>query len=381
VLRFAIPVVMACGVLATEARGVVHLFLQDECDDRDAIWVVREAPAVKQFRRQMDAFTDRLRPLKEQDITALFGKPTPKPAKAFAMPVAQPRVLALSGLRYADEKKNKDHTEFYIVGDFAAIEVYYQLDGVSPAAILLYFRADEKFPKLTKNNLDRRLEWEQERLGKLIEFFERRRAVVFVWEVDEEQEKNQYQGIDSGDFGVKLSATLRWGEQQGYRLVHRPAKDERTPRWSWYHGDTLMAEAYHDRGFKGTEAHPTHFLLYRPDGTLLRDDMGWPSLEMVRWYRRDGLMVRSEGGFFHKGSWRPTAWSWYTEKENAVRSEWDTNGDGVPDTHRAGDSSDRDPGLPLAVEQSWAIHPKLIPEKFSIPGQSDRRVPLRKIKQ
>jgi hypothetical protein len=174
---------------------------------------------------------------------------------------------------------------------------------------------------------------------------------------------------------------LRWGEQQGYRLDHSPAMDKETPRWSWYQGDKLVAEAYHDRGFKGSEGKPSSFILYRSDGTRLRDETGWPSLDMVRWYRPDGTMVRYESGSLHKESWRPTTWGWYTKEGKAVRSEWDTNGDGVPDTYREGAFYERDPGLPLAVERSWAVHPELIPQEFSIPGQSDRRVPLRKIKQ
>ncbi len=379
--RSSLFAVLVFGLVVTEARGVIVLVLWDDCDDRDAILAVRDVQAVKAFRQRMDKFTNRLRVLKEKDIVALFGKPTTKPAKTFAMPVAQPRTIALSGIRYADHRLNKDHSEFYTIGDFAGIEVYYAIDGETPAAILLYFQRDGKFPKLAKDNLDKRLAWEQERLKKLVAAFEKRWAIVFVWEIDTDQEKNLYQGMDSGDFAVKLQAMMRWGKQQGYRLDHWPAKDDETPRWSWYRGDKLMAEAYHDRGFKGVEGKPCCFILYGSDGKRVRDESGWPSLHAIRFYRVDGTMVRYESGSLHEGNWRPRTWSWHSKKGKAVRSEFDTNSDGVPDSYREGAFHERGPLLSLAVEKSWAVHPEFIPEEFRIPGQADRRVPLRKIKR
>jgi hypothetical protein len=43
----------------------------------------------------------------------VLGKPAARPAKTYAMPVAQPRLTTISGRRFADEKLNKDHKEFY----------------------------------------------------------------------------------------------------------------------------------------------------------------------------------------------------------------------------------------------------------------------------
>jgi hypothetical protein len=108
------------------------------------------------------------------DIEAMFGKPRPKADRTFAMPVAQPRGFGMSGLRHVDEKLNKDHKEFYLVGTFAALEIYYSLDGVSPNVILLHFRVDDTFPRLTKDNLRERLRWEQERWQKLEAYYEKR---------------------------------------------------------------------------------------------------------------------------------------------------------------------------------------------------------------
>lgn len=297
------------------------------------------------------------------------------------MPVAQPRGLALSGLRHADPRMNKDHTEFYTIEDFAAIQVYYGLDGVSPGTILLYFRTDDEFPKLTKDNLEKRLSWEQERLKKLIAYFERRRAAVFVWEVDAELEEKLSQGLNSADFDVKLQAMLHWGKQQGYRLDHSPAQGEQTPRWSWYLGNQLMVEAYHDRGFEGEDGRPCNFIFYSLDGNRQRDERGWPSLQWIRWYRQNGTMVRLEGGSIQNGAWRPTTWCWYDKKEKAVRSEWDDNGDGIPDAYREGDFYKEEPRLSLSLRQSWAVLPELIPEDFRLKDQAKRCVPIRRIPQ
>src|SRR5262245_20951684 len=114
-VRFVTPLILMFGFAASEAQGVIAVLLHDEFDDRNAIWAVRDVEAVKEFRKQMDIFTARLYPLKERDITALFGKPAPRAAETYALPVAERRVVTLSGLRYADPKENKDHTEFYPV--------------------------------------------------------------------------------------------------------------------------------------------------------------------------------------------------------------------------------------------------------------------------
>src|SRR5262249_53657773 len=149
-----------------------------------------------------------------------------------------------------------------------------------------YLKVNKDFPKLDRvDKLDKRLAWERPRFAELVNHVDRRWREVVVWEIDTEKEKSQYQGMDSGDFAVKLQGMLRWGQRQGYRLVHQPASGQQTPRWEWFHEGQLMAEVYHDRGFRGAEGKPSCFILYRPNGNRLRDDEGWPSLDYVRWYR------------------------------------------------------------------------------------------------
>jgi hypothetical protein len=380
--RLMILSCLAACLLPSATRAVIFRLLRDPQDDAAVVREAQEGKQVIAFRREVEAVTGRMLHWKERDFRALFGKPVAPEEREYAMMCTEARVIGLSGLRYADEKLNKDHTDTHLLGTGGRIDVYYGIDGETPVHVHYYLKVDKDFVKLDRiGNLQKRLAWERPRFGDLAKNVEKRWREVVVWEVDPEKEKVQYQGIDSGDFNVKLKALLRWGEKHGYQLQHRPASGEATPRWEWLHEGKLMAEAYHDRGFKGDEGSPCYFLLYRPDGTRLRDEGGWPSLDTVRWYRPDGkTMVRCEHGSMRQQSWRPTTWCWYGKDGKAVRSEWDTNGDGVPDRYRDDEFYKKDPGLPLAVERSWAVHPELIPEEMSIPGQAERRVPLRKIK-
>jgi hypothetical protein len=69
---------------------------------------------------------------------------------------------------HADPKRNKNHVGFYDVGDFAAMKVYYGIDGVTPVGILVYFRVDDEFKKLTEwRDLKDRWQWDTEQFDRL----------------------------------------------------------------------------------------------------------------------------------------------------------------------------------------------------------------------
>lgn len=171
--------ILVLGIFSGESSALsIIMILDDEFDNRHILLSLRNDKAVKAFNEKITALADRLNRLKERDIVALFGKPIAQPANTFAMPVAQPRGFGLSGLRYADEKKNKDHVEFYEVGTCAGLKVYYSLDGVSPDVIIFYLRVDDSFPRLAKNNLEKRLDWESRRWQVLLDYVERRQARV-----------------------------------------------------------------------------------------------------------------------------------------------------------------------------------------------------------
>jgi hypothetical protein len=176
-----------------------------------------------------------------------------------------------------------------------------------------------------------------------------------------------------------LRAVERLAVERGYTLRDDPPKPDSAPSRRWYQGDVLMIAAHHDRGFKGEKATPSEFCFYRPDGTLLRDETGWPSLEMIRWYRPDGeTMAFVELGALHDGAWRPNTWIWCDPGGRFVRQEADSNGDGIPDVRGESDLVGEERYVPMAVEHSWAVNPGLIPEKFRNPGQPERRLPIRR---
>jgi hypothetical protein len=154
----------------------------DDCDDWGTVMAVQEQKEVAQFRKNLDEFKKKLNPFKEKDFIALFGESKVRPAKAYAMPVAEYRVVGLSGRRYKDEKLNKDHTDFYILKDVGALTVFYQIDGVTPAFIAVYFPTDKDFPKLTKDNLAKRLAWDEEHFKTLLSYCEKKKPEIFAKE-------------------------------------------------------------------------------------------------------------------------------------------------------------------------------------------------------
>src|SRR5262249_45186653 len=137
-------------VASSVGRAVIFLMIHDPVDDHFLVDAVSGQKPVKEFAAEIRALEQTLTANKRGTIEKLFGKPAKKPEKDFAMPVAQPRMFGISGIRSADEKKNKDHTEFHPVGDFAGIEVWYGIDGETPSFALLYFKVDKTFPKLKK---------------------------------------------------------------------------------------------------------------------------------------------------------------------------------------------------------------------------------------
>jgi hypothetical protein len=172
VFRSSILAFIAAGLLVTEASAVVKFYL-DEIDDARIINAVADTVKVKESRKEIQQLEKHLPKLDRVALAAVLGKPAQKPAKTYAMPVGEIRGLALSGLRLAgDDRPDSDFVSFHPVGDFAAVEAYYSRynqDGPNPLAIRIYLKVDKGFPKLTKDNLDQRLAWEQVRLRKLVE--------------------------------------------------------------------------------------------------------------------------------------------------------------------------------------------------------------------
>jgi hypothetical protein len=168
--RVCILAVALVGILVTDGFAIIVLYL-DEIDDMRIIHAVANVEKVKVSRQELLKLETQLLKLKRPDLEALLGKPADKPAKSYAMPVGERRSLALPGLRDANDKRpENEFVGFHPLGDFGAVEIYYSRykTGDTPLAVRFYLKVDKTFLKLTKDNLEQRLEWEQERLKKVV---------------------------------------------------------------------------------------------------------------------------------------------------------------------------------------------------------------------
>ena len=153
------------------ASAQIHQLLYDDCDDVAMVLGAGEQKERSQFYKKLENLRKKMYPFKENDFIALFGKPQPQPAKSYAMPLAQGRAIMLVGTGFNDPKANI-HTDFYVIKDVAAVEVHYWPQ--TPVPIVFYFPTDKDFPKLTKDNLAKRLAWDEAHFKKLLAFFEKR---------------------------------------------------------------------------------------------------------------------------------------------------------------------------------------------------------------
>ncbi len=381
-LECAVLVGLVAYLYPVTSRAGIIIATRDTHDDREAVRRIADNPRVVAFHSEVDAFRSRLLRWKERDFVALFGPAVDADKGDEALMVCEARTLLLSGLHSENPEDDHTRTAAYRVAGAGRFVVYFGNDGRSPVHVLFYLNTDNEFIKLDRvENLDRRLAWERPRFTGLVTEVNRRWRQVVVWEIDTAKEKAQSQGVESADFPVKLRALVLQGKERGYALSHEPPRGNVPVSWRWYHGEVLIAEACHNnRGLKANEATPCDFAFYRSDGTLLRDDTGWPALEMIRWYRPDGeTLARVETGAIHEGAWRPTEWCWYDRLGRIVRNEHDSNGDGIPDVYDPTDLAGQEPQIPLSVERSWAVNPGLIPIDLSNPGQPERRLPLSRI--
>jgi hypothetical protein len=160
--------------LASASLAQQYVALSDEFDDKAIARQASERSDVRYAGRELDDFSHRIAAKQQQHIERLLGKPSGMQAKTYAMPVAQQRVLMISGIRMADKTMNKNHTDFYPVGDIGGVAVWYGIDGKSPEAVVVYLKVDKSFPKLSEKNLKERLVWDADRLTKLFKAVEER---------------------------------------------------------------------------------------------------------------------------------------------------------------------------------------------------------------
>ena len=162
-------------MLQVSARASILLFL-DDVDDYRFVRDVVETEPVKAEGRELQRLAALVLKMDRPAIAKLLGAATPKPPKAFAMPLAEQRAIGLSGLRRTDDERPDEHfINFHPVGDFAGVEVYYGRTETAsePIAVRFYLRCDGTFERLHADNSAKRLAWEWERLLKLAKEIER----------------------------------------------------------------------------------------------------------------------------------------------------------------------------------------------------------------
>lgn len=170
-LRIFVVAFLCLGMVVSEtsASGVAYL---DQFDDPEIINAIADVEQVQEFREKLQGLADRLLKLDQVSLAAILGKSGEKPSKTFAMPLGETRNIVLSGTRSADDRRpDEDFVRFHPVSDFAAVEFYYSRQktaGDAPLAMRIYLKVDKTFPKLTKDNLDQRMDWDRLQLRKLV---------------------------------------------------------------------------------------------------------------------------------------------------------------------------------------------------------------------
>jgi hypothetical protein len=376
-LAFAAAISMMGACVAIRAAN--EIVLKDEFDDKKVVSDAREYSEVKKLAEELDEFLEYVSRYKEADLLALFGKPAARPEKMYALPCCERRALTLPVERHSD--RDKDHMDFYRIEELAAFEIVYQVDGVSPALVIVYLKVDDKFTPLTKpKDLPERLAWDQERLKQLKKWFRAKRREVFQWEVDEEALQKQLEGDESPDFEVKLKAWLDTGTKLGHVLQTNVGKPGERPYWGWLSEDRSFVRLAQvdDKWKPGDKPIPHSFRWLDARGRTIREQTGRDYLNDFRWKNDDLADIRVEQGEMVRGAWRPVRWMWLSAKTARVlRLEWSDNAEVIPNHVRIWEDEEYKE-KPLAIKDSWAVHPELIPEKFRISDEG-RKLPIRKI--
>lgn len=193
-MRCLIPTICTLAAVAATASAQIFLMPDSLPDDQKArVSLFRTNPHVlKDVRDRYQAFVKRLRPLKEQDVKRIFGEKVTTDKKAFAVPIFAPTWIGLSGVRYTDASKNKDHIDFHLTGDLGGIEVYYFIDGQSVGNCVIYHKVDTDFVALTSaKDYAKRLSWDKARFEKIRDWIEKRAEVVGVELEKEVQSRTQ----------------------------------------------------------------------------------------------------------------------------------------------------------------------------------------------
>ncbi|WP_020474964.1 hypothetical protein [Zavarzinella formosa] len=371
-MRLATPVLVILLMAAGLARADDIVIIPDEHDEIERIIEAFRQPETKETARQIIELQTRLSLLKKRDFAALFGKPQPRTAKTHAMPLGQIRGYARPRVPDPDPASNKRRMDFHVIKDIGAFEIYYWIDGIRPEGILVYLPLDKDFSKLDKDNWKQRLAWDEARLKKLFAHVEARMLEVFPWEVDR-AELAKMNG--RSDFRANAADQLKAWIASGAGLKQTREVKAGRDAWLWVDADGLPVRSADGGEDKGP---PSLFMIYYAKEKMFRHDSFLrASGELASRSWSTGKKIRDD----EKGCWR-----WYGKDEKIIRLEWDDNHDGIPDWYLKAEDKPNHPSdeesntkkRPLAINDSWAVNPKLIPEECQIPDQANFRVPVRK---
>jgi hypothetical protein len=162
--RVVLAMIAMAGFVSIASGTVVkHLF--DPADDIDQVLAAAEDDRVQAYREDLERLERWLLARKQPAIIDLLGKPDKQPTgQSYSMPVGQVRAIHMSGFGWP----GKHHADFHPIGNVGAVEVWYDLDGETPIAAVVYLARDDGYLKLSKGNLTRRLAWDRRRLRELV---------------------------------------------------------------------------------------------------------------------------------------------------------------------------------------------------------------------
>jgi hypothetical protein len=167
-----IALILLCLMLRpTIAQAVEIIRLQDHQDDAQRIEAVSKQESVRKFAEELGKFREKMLAKDQEELRRDYG-PSAMYIGDWAMPVAQPRTIALPGLRNGGATT---YSEWYVFKD-AALKFWFISDRPKPVAMVVYFLPAKGFPKLNADNLSTRLAWDREHFQRMVKAVEERAA-------------------------------------------------------------------------------------------------------------------------------------------------------------------------------------------------------------
>ena len=168
-MRPIIPFLAVMFLCASRLYAPIGYGFDQKQDDSSIRWELQKNSEVKAAQ---EAFWKYLQntiwPMKETDIEAAFGKRIGGLPEDASLPVFSYNGVMVSGVMHDDPSKNKNHIEFYRVDDLGYLQIIYQIDGVSVAGSVFYFKTDLDYtPLKNKSDFTKRMAWDKARFEQI----------------------------------------------------------------------------------------------------------------------------------------------------------------------------------------------------------------------